>query len=59
MIDPTKAREGEPACDRCGRYLMFSARQRGNGLCGPCDRLSKGKGTPADLIRDERFASPN
>lgn len=31
------AMEGLPKC-RCGRPLLFSARQRGNGLCGPCDR---------------------
>lgn len=25
-------------CSRCGDELMFSARKRGDGLCGPCSR---------------------
>lgn len=25
-------------CSSCGAWLLFSARQRGNGMCGPCTR---------------------
>lgn len=25
-------------CDGCGIHLLFSARARGDGLCGPCSR---------------------
>lgn len=31
-------RMGEPTCRSCGGRLMFSARERGDGLCGPCSR---------------------
>lgn len=34
----TKNEPGEPVCTKCGSGLMFSARVRGNGLCGPCNR---------------------
>jgi hypothetical protein len=27
-----------PTCASCGAWLMFSARLRGDGLCGPCSR---------------------
>jgi hypothetical protein len=33
-----KAQPGEPACELCGCFLLFSARQRGSRLCGPCRR---------------------
>lgn len=26
---------------KCGRHLLFSARARGNGLCGPCTRKQR------------------
>jgi hypothetical protein len=29
---------GDPVCSHCGRFLMFSARKRGDGRCGPCSR---------------------
>lgn len=28
----------DATCSRCGTRLMFSARQRGDGLCNPCSR---------------------
>lgn len=28
-------------CERCGAQLVFSARERGDGLCGPCSREPK------------------
>jgi len=34
-------RPGEPACRRCGARLMFSARLRAGGLCGPCSRAGE------------------
>jgi len=39
-----------PACSRCGRELMFSSRQRGDGLCGVCSRAASGTSTPADAV---------
>jgi len=35
-VDPATGRW--PTCSRCGSSLMYSARARGDGLCGPCSR---------------------
>ena len=59
IADALKPRPGDPSCSRCGRALLFSARKKGNGLCGRCDRLSRGTGTVWDLVRDERLAGRN
>lgn len=40
-------------CRKCGCYLIYGARQRGDGLCGPCSRKANGKQTPADKAREE------
>lgn len=37
------------ACSSCGVELLFSARSRGDGLCGPCSRRANGTQTEADL----------
>lgn len=39
---------GDPVCSSCGTFLMFSARQRADGLCGPCSRKANGTQTPGD-----------
>ncbi len=43
------------ACSRCGDRLFFSARQRGSGLCGPCQRIADGSPTASDREHDERY----
>jgi hypothetical protein len=32
--------ESTNVCRECGADLLFSARARGNGLCGPCTRAA-------------------
>lgn len=34
----------QPKCTRCGDRLVFSARQRGDGLCGSCSRTKQPDG---------------
>ena len=41
----------ESRCSKCSAYLMYSARQRGDGLCGMCSRIAAGKPTTADRMR--------
>ena len=36
-------------CNKCRSVLMFSARSRGDGLCGPCSRSRSDK---RDALRD-------
>lgn len=38
--EPEAITPSSVACQRCGSPLFFSARQRGSGLCGPCDRVN-------------------
>lgn len=38
-------------CRECGSELVFSARQRGDELCGPCSRAANRRATKADLAR--------
>lgn len=44
-------------CSRCRTRLVFSARQRGDGLCGPCSREASGQPSATDrIVADaERF----
>jgi len=44
-------------CSACGARLMFSARQAGRGLCGPCARRADGTETEADIERRGRPAA--
>jgi hypothetical protein len=40
------------SCKVCGASpLLFSARQRGDGLCSPCSRRANGTETPVDIAR--------
>lgn len=46
-------------CGGCGEHLLFSARARGNGLCGPCMRASAApppppSGTQPDIVHAQR-----
>lgn len=41
------------ACSNCGGCLVFSARQRGDGLCWPCSRSDRAVETAADLARQD------
>lgn len=54
--------EGPPPevrdCLRCGAGLLFSARQRGDGLCGPCHRKATGTQTLADRCREAGIEPP-
>lgn len=36
--------EAPELCGTCGAVLLFSARQRGDGLCGPCSRGEAARG---------------
>lgn len=38
-----------PFCRECGTDLLFSARARGNGLCGPCTRAADLAGVTRDI----------
>lgn len=38
-------------CSSCNAALMFSARQQGDGLCGPCHRKANGTQNLADRCR--------
>lgn len=52
----------DPRCSQCGDPLMFSSRQRGDGLCGSCSRTANGTQTQADLMReaaDRSMARPS
>ena len=40
---PERVDYANMVCSQCDNALMFSARQRGNGLCGPCTRLKKAR----------------
>lgn len=37
-------------CTRCSAELLFSARSRGDGLCGPCSRAAAGESTVMDRL---------
>jgi hypothetical protein len=45
-------------CSRCNKLLMFSARKRGNGLCGPCTRLAAAERTADARSTDGSFSPP-
>ena len=34
---------GENGCTRCGARLLYSSRARGDGLCGPCARVTSSR----------------
>ena len=41
----------DPVCSCCSTPLLFSARQRGDGKCGPCSRAASGVQGLADRAR--------
>ena len=43
-------------CRKCGDGLMYTARSRADGLCGPCHRHANGTQTVSDLsVRRHRW----
>lgn len=49
LLKATYHEKDEPdVCSACEGRLIFSARERGDGLCGPCSRLARGCATAAD-----------
>jgi hypothetical protein len=50
-VDLAAGADEVPVCGRCHAELMYSARQRGDGLCGPCHRKAAGTQGLADRCR--------